>query len=154
MSNDDINEDSAISVKTPWGSLVKSNAIQSQITALRVDLNAINKRISDLEKSKTGNNSPLPSIPSPLNDAALKTFSHKVESLTVEIKTLEQRLIGLEKDQVDNNNHASDSITRVLSSFETRIVQVENKMRELDSKFDKFSNKTLQILEQLRKGSF
>lgn len=157
MSNNDLNHDSTISVKTPWGSLVKSEAIQSQITALRVDLNAINKRISELEKTKAGN-SPLPSLPSPLNDAALKTFSHKLESLIAEIKTLEQRLDTLEKrqsqTQADNDNHASDAVTRVLSAFETRIVQVENKMRDLDEKFDKFSGKTLQILEQLRKGTF
>ena len=48
MSNDDINQESTLSVKTPWGSLVKSQAIQSSLTSLRVDLNAINKRINEL----------------------------------------------------------------------------------------------------------
>ncbi len=156
MSNDDINQESTLSVKTPWGSLVKSQAIQSSLTSLRVDLNAINKRINELEKVKTSNSSPLPSLPSPMNDAAIKTLSQKLDSLMTEIKTLDQRLTTLEntKTQGTNNNLASDPVTRVLSSFETRIVQVENRMRDLDSKFEKFSSKTLQILEQLRKGSF
>ena len=91
-----------------------------------------------------------------MNDAAIKTLSQKLDSLMTEIKTLDQRLTTLEntKTQGTNNNLASDPVTRVLSSFETRIVQVENRMRDLDSKFEKFSSKTLQILEQLRKGSF
>ena len=109
LSNDNLNEDSILSVRTPWGNLAKSQGIQTMIDSLKNDLALMNKRIRDIEKEKNG---------------------------------------------TSTSNQPSESVIKALADFETRIKQVENKMSDLDSKFEKFSTKTLQILEQLRKGTF
>lgn len=102
------NEESIISVRTPWGNLAKSQGIQSTLDSLKNDLTLLNKRVRDIEKDKSGSGS----------------------------------------------NQNNDSIMTAISDFENRIKLIENKMSDLDAKFEKFSSKTLQILEQLRKGTF
>jgi len=106
MSNGNNKDENTFSVRTPWGNLAKSQALQATIDSLKDDLTSLNKRIRDIEKEKS------------------------------------------------SSNTSYDAITKILSDYETRIKHVESKMSELESKFERFSSKTLQILEQLRKGTF
>lgn len=153
MSND---EDSTLSVKTPWGSLVKSQGIQSQMNALREDLNAINKRINELEKNKSA--PVLPSLSNPVDDSSIKAIETRIDSLAADFIAVNKRLLELEalvsQTNSSDQDQTLDTVTKALTAYEKRIIQVENKMRDLDSKFDKFSSTTLQIIEKLRKTGF
>ena len=151
MLDDNLKEESNLSVKTPWGNLVRSQGIQLSLDSLKEDINSINKRIRELEKTVPSYNSP---SPSPMNEPALKTLSSRIDSLNDDFNSLNRRISELEKNRKLPSASPTEGVTRALSAFESRIVQVENKMRELDNKFERFSSKTLQILEQLRKGSF
>ena len=155
MADNNSKDETYLSVRTPWGDLVKIQGIQTTLDSIRDDLSAVSNRIRELEKGSNGRNSP--STVSPMNETAIKTLSSRVDSLQNEYLSLTNKIMALERikplPQLASPSPPAD-VTKILSSFETRIVQVENKMRELDAKFEKFSTKTLQILEQLRKGSF
>ena len=150
MSDD---EDAMLSVKTPWGTLVKSQGIQSHLNSLREDLNAINKRIINLEKVKAA--PVLPSMSSPVDDSNLKALGTRIDSLGADFVALNKRLSELEalvnQKNFPEQEETIDTVTKALTAYEKRIIQVENRMRELDAKFDKFSSTTLQKIEKLRK---
>ena len=152
MLDENLKEESTLSVKTPWGNLVRSSGIQSSLDILKEDINLIHKQIHELEKTVPSFNPP---TPNPMNETALKTLSSRIDSLNDDFNSLNRRISELEKNRnkIPVSNQPTEGVIRALSAFETRIVQVENKMRDLDSKFERFSSKTLQILEQLRKGS-
>ena len=149
MSDDDFKDDSFLSVRTPWGNLVKIQGIQSNLNSIKDDISTLNQRIRDLEQ-----NNDLSQPTTPLNEAALKTLSAKIDTIQNALDNKRINELERAKPLPSMTNSTSDDITDVLTAFETRIAQVENRMRDLDAKFEKFSTKTLQILEQLRKGSF
>ena len=153
MPDNNFKEDNYLSVKTPWGNLVKIQGIQSTLDSIRDDLSAVTNRIKELEKGSNGNSNT--SSISPMKETAIKTLSARVDSLQNEYISLTNKIMQLERSKpLPQIASPPTDITKALSSFETRIVQVENRMRDLEAKFEKFSSKTLQILEQLRKGSF
>lgn len=177
---EDNNNDSLLSVKTPWGLLAKSQGIESELKSLREELSLFNKRIRELEKGK-------PSLPpldlpggsKPAHSAGLQELKASLLSLEKRITTLEsnqsthsnqsveaflrslnskvetssKRLDAIEKalSQIPTAKSTDESTTKTLLAFDKRIVMVENRMSDLEAKFEKFSSKTLQILEQLRK---
>lgn len=187
MSDDNNKND--LSVKTPWGNLVKSQGIQDIIDSLKIDLASFNKRLRDLERTKSS----LPSLDLPggssskvstesleqvkneLNSLSVlvnrlakdnssassmqsvesmtKSLAHNLDSLKSDIYVMNKKVQELEKikPQLTSSN-PDPNVTRALSAFDKRIVMVENRMSELEAKFEKFSAKTIQILEQLRKG--
>ncbi len=151
MSDDNLKDDSSLSVRTPWGNLVKTQGIQSNLKSLRDDITDLNQRIRDLEQQND-----LSQPTTPLNEAALKTLSAKIESIQNSLETFNKRINDLERSKPlpSMSGSTDNNVSEVLKAFESRIVQVENRMRDLDAKFEKFSAKTLQILEQLRKNPF
>lgn len=177
---EDNNNDSLVSVKTPWGFLAKSDGIESEIKSLREELSSFNKRIRELEKSKQALPPlDLPGGSKPSDSAGIQQVKSGLLSLEGRVKNLEtkqgghsnqsieaflrslsskvdnssKRLDAIEKtlSQIPTDKPNDDSVTKALTAFDKRIVMVENRMRDLESKFEKFSAKTLQILEQLRR---
>ena len=176
---EDNNNDSIVSVKTPWGLLAKSQGIESELKSLREDLASFNKRMRELERGKQS--LPPLDLPGQEKKVALSGFQEVQSTL----HSLEKRLTNLESNQSSHSNQSveaflrslsskidatsrrldsieqtvsqiptktnDDSVTKALKAFDKRIVMAENRMTDLEAKFEKFSNKTLQILEQLRR---
>jgi predicted RNase H-like nuclease (RuvC/YqgF family) len=78
------------------------------------------------------------------------------DNLTAEITTLQKRLREIEKDKNTSvsTNQTFDSLSKAIMDFSTRFSSIELRMEELEAKFEKFSSKTLKILEQLRTSNF
>lgn len=185
MADNNLNDDSLQSVRTPWGDLAKSQGIQSSLNSVKDELTSINQRIRTLEQQ---NNSSEPT--SPMNEAVLKTLSAKIDSVQHTLEAFDKRINDLEKSKplpslgnqspAGNSQEISALESRITNleirvrdmpkpssssrptgvsaqeffALEAKLAQVENRIHDLEAKFEKFSTKTLQILEQLRKGPF
>jgi len=185
MADNNLNDDSLPSVRTPWGNLATSRGIQLNINSVKDELNSINQRIRTLEQQ---DNSSEPT--SPINEAALKTLSAKIDSVQHTLDVFDKRINDVEKSKplpslgiqssAGNSQEISALESRITNleirvrdmpkpatgarpsgvspqefyALEAKMAKVENRMRDLEAKFEKFSAKTLQILEQLRKGPF
>ena len=91
----DNNEDKPkLSVKTPWGTLVKSKAYEEQFIILTQEISKLTNRLQELEQSTTQPIPDLPSLPlvSGASDHKINDLEQRVGNLETELRDIKEKL--------------------------------------------------------------